>query len=331
MLRPHRVMNSWGSEYGDDYMSTADMRIQIRAAYMLGKRSASASMLTDQVQSSHSSDVAGSSSSTAPSVPNQAGCQQRITACAARTPTLPSTIQQPTQPDLAAIDENINSICRGSYLTQQAVGEVEEHPSALMASLHTIAYIDSQATNFVVPDVAYLTTITDSSPTTRVETANGAVAPDAIGEAVISLFDDHGVWHTYHIRDVWVMSTCNKVLYSQSAMRLHGINHRLDDGFIILEDGSTKAISPQTYAIELVFGESMRSLSRPNDAHSLPAAEHDMPGAYVARSSVPQKLLWQRLGCPGSKIWSNVCDVVSDHGLPPNPHLRHEFDASGTS
>lgn len=163
--------------------------------------------------------------------------------------------------------------------------------------------------------MAYLSRIEDNNPDVNVETANGVIKPDAVGEAIVSMFDDHGHWHTFLVKNVWAMSTCSKVLYSQLAMREHGIIHRLDEGYILFGDGSRKSVSPNTYAIEL-------SMGIPHTG----SCTDDRCTAFVTRSSTPQKLLWQRLGCPAEKVWLNICDVISDHGLPPNPHLKHDFE-----
>lgn len=92
----------------------------------------------------------------------------------------------------------------------------------------------------MVPDIfGYLTRVNDAKPQMSVDTANGATRPEAIGETTISMFDDCGKWHSFAIDNVWVMRSCNEMLYySQSKMRKHGVVHRLDDGYIEFNDGS---------------------------------------------------------------------------------------------
>lgn len=63
-----------------------------------------------------------------------------------------------------------------------------------LKNLHSLAFIDSQASSFVVPSAEYLSRITDNSPTTAIDTANGAVRPECIGDMVIKLQSDDGCW-----------------------------------------------------------------------------------------------------------------------------------------
>lgn len=243
MTRGSSAMNSWYS--GN---TTHDELVQhVKTAYLLGKRSAADAGLAERNASSNSERAvvehsAGSSSSALVNsiVP------QRSSACNAHTVAASSSMV-----DLTEIDPYINNIMNSSYLTHQVEDSASMTPSS---SLNVIAYIDSQATNFVVPDVVYLSKVQSTDPDVNVETANGIIKPDAVGEAVVSLFDDDGAWHTFVVKNVWAMRTCSKVLYSQSAMREHGVVHRLDDGYILFDDGSRKSVSSNTYAVELSFG-----------------------------------------------------------------------------
>ena len=81
-----------------------------------------------------------------------------------------------------------------------------------------IAYIDSQASNWVVPDRSYLLRITNGKPTAPIDTAGGSITPDAIGVAGIHMTDTTGRWHYFEVPDVLVMSTCSHILYSQPQM-----------------------------------------------------------------------------------------------------------------
>lgn len=288
------AMNTW-QYYGG--VTPETMAEQVRTAYLLGKRSAAESASTDKPTTVSTS--AGSSSN----APRGSACNAGASSS--------------SMADLTEIDAYINNLMGTLYLTHQA--PPDDYPPSSTSAINVIAYIDSQATNFVVPSVSYLSRVDADSPDINVETANGIIKPDAIGDAVISMFDDNGHWHTFIVKNVWAMSTCSKILYSQLAMREHGITHRLDEGYILFDDGSRKSVSPNTYAVELTLGASLSSHGDTSE-HT----EH-IRKAYVVRSTIPQKLLWQRLGCPSERIWLNVCDVTSDHGLPPNPHLKHDF------
>ena len=41
--------------------------------------------------------------------------------------------------------------------------------------------------------------------------------------------------------------------------------------------------------------------------------------------SVPQSLLWRRLGFPSEHAWRHSREVISDHGLPQSINLRFDF------
>lgn len=44
-----------------------------------------------------------------------------------------------------------------------------------------------------------------------------------------------------------------------------------------------------------------------------------------SKSSVPQQLVWQRLGFPSEQIWLHTPDTLKDTGLPATVHLKHNF------
>lgn len=159
-------------------------------------------------------------------------------------------------PDLQEIDEFLASFNARSFMTRQHTEDSHHSVHSTIHSLHTVAYIDSQATAFVVPDEGYLDKVTDPNPTMTADTAGGPTRPDAIGDATVStsMFDDGGRWHSFAIHNVWVLKSCNRVLYSQGVMKGLGITHRLDEGFIEFDDGSRKRVSNKTYAVELTFG-----------------------------------------------------------------------------
>lgn len=300
---------------------------------------------SNQGQAHSAAEAEGSSSSQAPHQPQRAyltGKRTASTAFGKGEHTSQSRRQDPTSqrqvmnasyssrdvrdvPDIREIDEFLASYSNRLYMVRQADGGDVNNQ---IRSLHTIAYIDSQATTFVVPDEGYLTSITDYSPSVTVDTAGGPTQPDAIGEMVISLFDDDGKWHTFTITNVWVLRSCNRVLYSQGVMKGLGVIHRLDEGYIQFGDGSRKSVSHQSYAVELTFGR----LDNVAMVTSHPALRVPLEGEATSvkrrKSAVPQQLVWQRLGCPNTHVWTHVTDVICDHGLPPLAHLKHDFQTS---
>lgn len=198
--------------------------------------------------------------------------------------------------------------------------------------LHRIAFIDSQASSFVVPSSDYLSHVTDANPKGAVHTANGPVNPKQIGSMEISLFSDDGRWHSYKIDGVWVLPECDRVLYSQTEMtRRFGIIHRLDEGYLLLPDGSRKTISKASYTIELSFNAQALPPD-PSHAHTASSITIPLPQNITrsdrgadTRASVPQQLLWQRLGFPSRNTWLHIQGVLRDHGLPEAAHLKHDF------
>lgn len=227
-------------------------------------------------------------------------------------------------PTTQEIDDYIRSAGYGAFMMHTATGYATD--SSLEGEpLHLMAYIDSQASYFAVPDASYLSKVTNWSPRVPIETASGVIMPDAIGELVISLCDDNGSWHTFTIQETWVLKSCNKLLYSQGAMNRLGVMHRLDEGYLILPGGSKKTISRDLYSVDLILGYPDTPCLA---SAQLATSSNDSPSLRVARSPVPQRLLWQRLGCPGKQVWLGVSDVMTDHGLPPNPHLRYDFETT---
>lgn len=117
-----------------------------------------------------------------------------------------------------------------------------------------------------------------------------------------------------------------------------GVVHRLDEGFIEFSDGTRKSISNKTYVVELTFGQladaamvtshpALRMGSQTGD-QSVGTTEPGVPDTKRHKSATPQHLVWQRLGCPNTHVWTHVTDVLSDHGLPPLAHLKHDFQTS---
>lgn len=200
-----------------------------------------------------------------------------------------------------------------------------------MSTLGVIAYIDSQATNFVVPSVDYLSSVTDYHPSVGIDTANGRVRPEASGVIDFNVSDDQGQWHHFTISDVWALPTCDRVLYSQRRMHDLGVQHHLDEGFITMPNGARRSISSRSYTIEITFGDisqataySSSSLPLLRSTPESPAMPQRGRGAD-SRAQVPQALVWQRLGFPSKQAWLHTLEAVVDHGLPDQTHLKHDF------
>lgn len=204
-------------------------------------------------------------------------------------------------------------------------------PPSPTSSRGIIAYIDSQATNFVVPSTDYLSTITDERPSIGIDTANGQVQPQAVGTMDFNVIDDQGHWHNFSVQDVWVLPTCDRVLYSQRQMREIGVQHLLDDGYIVMPNGSRRSVSSRSYTIEITLGHisqatAYSSSSLPLRRSVLPSSNNLQRGRGAdSRAQVPQSLLWQRLGFPSKQTWTHMMEAVADHGLPDHTHLKHDF------
>lgn len=128
-----------------------------------------------------------------------------------------------------------------------------------------------------------------------------------VGDMNISLFDDECHWHTYLIQDVWPMPGCDRVLYSQESMARLGFIHRLDvEGYIILPGGKRKSIVQPSYALEISLNTHPEN-SHGSNAQSASSLTIPLPSSITradrgadTRTSVPQQLLWQRLGFPST-------------------------------
>lgn len=229
-----------------------------------------------------------------------------------------------SRPDLDEIDDFIAQFRPSAHMVYSSSAHLS--PSAQLQSQGTIVYIDSQATNFVVPSNEYLEKITDPSPSTVVDTANGKVKPSAIGVLRFSIFDDSGSWHNFAINDVWVIESCDRVLYSQRQMSELGVVHRLDEGVLILPDGGMKSVSKNTYTVEIVITDS--DDCRAYSVSSLPllrSKPNSRGRGSDSTSNVPQHILWQRLGFPSRHIWAHATEMIVDHGVPSPLHLKWDF------
>lgn len=197
-------------------------------------------------------------------------------------------------------------------------------PLELSDSQNHLAFIDSQASNFVVPAVEFLFRVTDYQPQAYIDTANGRTRPSHIGVARFVLVDDAGSSHIFDVQDVWVLPSCERILYSQSSMRALGVTHRLDEGYILLQGGERKTVHAPSYSVELTF---LRPNALAARSMGIPLPHNIATRSLGAdtRGGVPQQLLWSRLGFPSRDIWLRVADVTVDHGLPGATHLKHNF------
>ena len=200
------------------------------------------------------------------------------------------------------------------------------------SNIETIACVDSQASTFVVPSTEYLLRITDARPSVPISTANGDTYPEAVGVAGIHLIDDEGNRHYFEIDGVVVLPQCDRVLYSWPEMVRCGVKHFLDDGYILMPNGGRVPIMPGL-AVRLSFGPPSHSAHPANikgrrivghEGESINNKSATGRGSD-STASVPQSLLWQRLGFPSEHAWRHSREVISDHGLPSSTQLRSDF------
>ena len=188
--------------------------------------------------------------------------------------------------------------------------------------MSVIGFVDSQASNWVVPHIDYLLRVTNRTPTVPVNTAGGPIVPIATGVVGLHMVDRDGVWHYLEVPDVLVMPSCTQVLYSQPQMALLGFKHNLDDGFITTPRGHVIPTLPN-YSIELSFGPPPKPMLSAYPVRSMPLSKQGK--GTDSTTTVPQSMLWQRLGFPSEHAWRHLQSVTTDHGLPTNAHLRFDF------
>ena len=288
----------------------AQLAAQFRA-YRAGKAAAAANSLTA---------MSVASTSTAP------------------PPTQPVTSEGLVEPD--EMDEFMTAINRaGAFIAaRREYYRAQVHkPMIRNGLISTIAFVDSQASTFVVPSVEYLLRVTDASPSASVATANGDTSPVAIGVAGIHLIDKSGRVHYFEVSDVTVLPQCDRVLYSWPTMSRAGVKHNLDLGYIQMPNGDHVPVG-RGLTVEISFGPP------PQHTHAHPAtvsagrsADHEGASLSGVKSSastgrgsdssvsVPQSLLWRRLGFPSEHAWRHSREVISDHGLPQSINLRFDF------
>ena len=275
----------------------------------------------------------GSGASVNSSVPPSKAMSVKRSAAGASSSQSTTTGDRPQT--ISEIDEFIQSLStRGGVF---CVSNIDSYPMSSIDGSH-VAFIDSQASNFVVPSSDFLSEITNSDPSQSIDTAGGAIQPSAVGDLRFVIYDDHEFPHSFHVRDAWVIPSCHRVLYSQPSMHELGVIHRLDEGYIMFPDGNRLTVTKPTYAIQIYFESSSRNTAHsttlasqsnllvPVDDNFDQALSHTIdPAKLRSKTAPPQQLLWQRLGFPSKATWSHSGELLTGHGLPPNTHLQHDF------
>lgn len=98
---------------------------------------------------------------------------------------------------------------------------------------------------------------------------DGRVQPEAVGTMDFNIMGRSRPMASLHYnRRVGTIPSCDRVLYSQQQMRGMGIQHHLDDGYLILPDGSYRSVSSKSYTIEMTFGHINRATAYTQQALS---------------------------------------------------------------
>ena len=199
--------------------------------------------------------------------------------------------------------------------------------------ISTVACVDTQASTFVVPSTDYLLRITDAKPAASISTANGETRPEAIGVAGIHMLGESGQLHYFEVSDVTVLPQCDRVLYSWPTMARANVKHCLEDGYLMMPNGDKVPVH-SGLTIEISFGPPPHAhpatvkASRSSDHEGVSLGyKSSVPAGRGSDSiaSVPQSLLWQRLGFPSEHAWRHSREVLIDHGLPASASLRFDF------
>ena len=247
----------------------------------------------------------------------------------------PVTSQTLSEPD--EMEEFMSAVGRaGHYIAarREYHKAIVHQPRVFNGLISTIAFVDTQASTFVVPSVDYLIRVTDASPAASVSTANGDTSPLAIGVAGVHLIDKQGKEHYFEVHDVTVLPQCDRVLYSWPTMSQVGVKHPVENGYIVMPNGGQVPVGPGL-TVEIAFGPppshavahpATVSASRSSDHEGAPLSAKASAGRGSSSSaSVPQSLLWQRLGFPSEHAWRHSREVLADHGLPDSVSLRFDF------
>ena len=252
---------------------------------------------------------------------------------------------QPVAPEGLAEPDEMEEFMSAINRTTALIAARRDYHKALLSSppvirrglLSAVACVDSQASSFVVPSVDYLLRVTDAKPSFTIATANGDTYPVAIGVAGVHLQDESGRWHYFEVDGVIVLPQCDRVLYSWPTMARAGVKHMLDDNYLLMPNGGRVPVSTGL-TVEASFGPPPAISAHPATIGSGRSSDHEgdpVRGASSAPSktgrgsdsaaSVPQSLLWQRLGFPSEHAWRHSREVIIDHGLPSSTSLRFDF------
>ena len=189
------------------------------------------------------------------------------------------------------------------------------------------ALVDTMATYWIVGSVDLLWSVSAESPGYAVETANGPVAVQALGVALVWMLVGDA-WECYEVPNVLVLPGCPATLYSTRIMReLFGLSHDTDNNRIgvpgrpdikINNDGSS-------YSIPVVFATSNTKRPRrvicPSSSPTLAALLSTLAAFPVGISGTTQATLHHRLGFPYADQWRHVPASTTGHGLPPNARV----------
>jgi transposase InsO family protein len=190
------------------------------------------------------------------------------------------------------------------------------------------------ATFWVVNERELLWRVDQPRPGMSIDTADGTVAVEAIGTALVYL-KGATEWECYQVPNVLLLPRCPDILYSTRVMRdLFGFKHDLDTGVIsppgandinVADDGSS-------FSINVAFVPS--GMSPPRSVHkprrspmALSVTDHGAVVPEGAREAVgtSQATLYQRLGCPYTEQWRLVPSSTSGHGLPPDARVATDI------
>ena len=194
----------------------------------------------------------------------------------------------------------------------------------------TSAFVDTMATFWIVDKRDKLHTITNPRPGFTINTANGAVPVEAVGIAIVYLLVGES-WECYEVPNVFLLSTCDAVLYSTRVMKAaFGFAHHVDGGRIEVPGAPDIRVhdTEAAYVVPISFVPS--GSPRPRGIHTPkrapPIAALALGCAFPAGvAGTSQAILHQRLGFPYREQWRLVSSAMADHGLPPNATISNDL------
>ena len=219
------------------------------------------------------------------------------------------------------------------------------------------ALVDSMASLFIVNDRKHLARVTNASPNVTIQTADGDVPVNAIGDVYMYVRLADGAWRCFEVRNVLLVERCPQVLYSTRVMRdVYKFKHDVDDCCIYVprigdmpRDTARIADDGACFSVDVAFAG-----APPNQYHRHRDGVGPLQGGYMARayattfianaagspapvhtecaasgpelvgmpaaatSGTSQSTLYARLGYPYEAQWRHVPSATVDHGLPPN-------------